>query len=78
MKQITLDPAMLAKLGNLHQPAELHDESGHFLGYFTPTLDPSLYQNVDIPFSNEELDQASRQGGGRLLKDIMADLEKLP
>jgi len=38
---------------------------------------PSLYEGVEVPVSEEELDQIEREGGGRSLAEIMADLERI-
>jgi hypothetical protein len=35
-----------------------------------------MYEGVDSPTSHEELLRRSREGGGRPLADILADLEK--
>ena len=76
MNRIVIDQASVEKLGALEQLAELCDESGHVLGYFTPTQDRSLYEGVESPISGEELTRRIKDGGGRTLPEIMADLER--
>jgi hypothetical protein len=76
MNRIIIDQASMAKLGALDQSAELCDETGRILGYFTPTHDRSLYEGVEPPISAEELERRFQGGGGRPLADIMADLEQ--
>jgi hypothetical protein len=76
MNRIVIDPASVAKLGALEQAAELCDDSGRVLGYFTPSHDRSLYDSVECPVSAEELSRRAQRGGGRPLADIMSDLEK--
>jgi hypothetical protein len=74
--KLTIDQEMRGKLLDLNQRLELCDESGRLLGYFNPVVDPSMYESVDSQVSAEELDRRSREGGGRPLADILADLEK--
>ncbi len=76
MNRIVIDQASVAKLGALDQAAELCDEAGHVLGYFTPTHDHSIYEGVDSPLSAEELERRFQRGGGRSLAEIMVDLER--
>ena len=76
MNKIILDQTALAAFEKLDHSAELCDPSGRVLGYFTPAVDRSLYEGVDSPVSEEELDRRSREGGGRTLAQIMADLER--
>jgi hypothetical protein len=75
MNRIVLDQANAAKL-DVAQVAEVCDESGRVLGYFTPAHDRSLYEGVESPISVEEFNQAIQEGGGRPLKEIIADLER--
>lgn len=35
----------------------------------------SIYESVQVPFSEAELDEFEREEGGRTLAEIMADLE---
>ncbi|HEX4000955.1 MAG TPA: hypothetical protein VHX65_20590 [Pirellulales bacterium] len=70
-----IDQANSIKFGGVAQPVELFDEAGHFLGYFTPAAPRSLYDGVLVPVSDAELDRIEREGGGRSLAEIMADLE---
>jgi hypothetical protein len=76
MTRVILDQATLAKLNGLKQPVELCDESGRTLGYFSPAVDRSLYDRVQVPISEEELQRRERELGGRTLAEILADLEK--
>ncbi len=76
MTRVILDQAMLAKLHYLQERLELVDESGRVLGTVTPAAERSLYETVQVPFTEEELDQAEQEPGGRTLAQILADLEK--
>ena len=76
MVKLTIDQEMRGKLLDLNQRLELCDESGRLLGYFNPVVDPSMYEGLDSQVSAEELDRRNREGGGRPLADILADLEK--
>jgi hypothetical protein len=76
MVRIVVDNEMLSRLGHLHAPAELHDESGRLLAYLTPVVDSSVYATADPGISEEELDAREAEEGGRSLAEIWADLEK--
>ena len=76
MVKLTVDREIREKLGDLKQRVELCDDSGRVLGYFYPVADPSLYDEHDSSITEEELDCREREGGGRPLADILADLEK--
>lgn len=76
MTKIVLDQATLTKLRHLKEALEVCDESGHTLGYVKPASARSPYDMVQVPVSEEELDRIEREGGGRPLADILADLEK--
>jgi hypothetical protein len=52
------------------------DSTGRRLGYFTPDINPAWYQGVEPAVSEEELARRERVGGGRSLKEIMADLQR--
>lgn len=70
MTRVIVDPVTKAKLASVRQKSELCDDSGHILGHFIP-LDPREPQ-----ISEEEIERRLRQGGGRTLAEILADLEK--
>ena len=75
MTKVTIDHTMRDKLRNLSERVELCDEDGRVLGYFTPAADRSLYEGVDSPISEEELQRRLNEDGGRPLADILRDLE---
>ncbi len=77
MARITVDPATEAKLKDLQTAIELCDSAGHVFGHFLPVLDKSRANGRDPQISEEEIQQRLREGGGRPLADILADLEKL-
>ena len=75
MSRIVVDAALLSKLRNVFQPVELCDETGRIIGLFTPTviLPPSA---LEPRISKEEIERRSKLGGGRPLREILADLER--
>jgi hypothetical protein len=75
MTEITLDNATLAKLRNLQENLELHDEAGRLLGYFVPAEDKATYDEVDAQVSDAELDRREAEEVGRPLADILRDLK---
>ena len=76
MTKIVIDPATAGQLSGIETTVELCDPSGNVLGYFSPKVDRSLYDQVEPPISEEELDRIEREGGGRPLCDILDHLEK--
>ena len=75
MTKIVINPAAAGQLSGIETTVELCDPSGNVLGYFSPKVDPSLYDQVELPISEEELDRRQQSGGGRPLKDIIPDME---
>jgi hypothetical protein len=70
-------------LERLRQPGgrvEIRDETGQLAGYFTPpsaqAIESGLYRDVEVPYTDEELDRFAQEPGGRSLDEILKDLEK--
>jgi len=80
MTQVTIDPGIRAQLRNLAEPLEILDEDGRVLGVFSPISTPGRlrYEDVEVPFTNEEVQRLLQQPPGRPLADILADLKKQP
>jgi hypothetical protein len=76
MTRVTVDPLTQARLRGLAQPAELCDESGRVLGYFTPLSSRAPNGAMEPTISEEELRRREQEGGGRTLAEILADLGK--
>lgn len=74
--RITVDDALRSRLHDFRWPLELCDESGHVLGYLKPAEDRSLYEGVESPTSEVELERRSHAGGGRPLADILRDVDR--
>lgn len=78
MTQVTVGSQLRNRLDAVNSEAELLDESGQVLGYFVA---PQLHRELLLAWSratvsDEELEQASRESGGRALEEIWADLAK--
>jgi hypothetical protein len=76
MTQLTLDPLLSSRFGSMDSEVELRDERGQLLGYFVP---PHLHRELVLAWSranvtDEELDAARREPGGRSLQEILVDL----
>ncbi|MCO6458965.1 MAG: hypothetical protein J5I93_26965 [Pirellulaceae bacterium] len=76
MVRITIDQAFCSKLGNSEEPLELCDETGRVVGHFIPVQDRAVYQGVESPAGDDELDRRCRDEAGRPLVDILRDLEQ--
>jgi len=75
MVRVTIDQAFCSQLGNFQSPLELCDETGRIVGHFIPVQDRSVYEGVDSPASDDELDRRSRDESGRRLAEILRDLD---
>jgi hypothetical protein len=76
MAKIVVHDATAAVLRWVKEPVELVDEEGCRLGTFAPVDDKSLYRDVEIPFTEEELRRFENEAGGRTLAEILVDLER--
>ena len=74
MVRVTIDQAFRSKLGDFESPLELCDETGRVVGHFIPVQDRAIYEGVESPASDDELDRRSRDESGRPLTDILRDL----
>ena len=77
MTRITIDAATVAKLKDAREMVELRDEAGKIVGHFLPGPPRDANGNIIIPLTDEELAEASRQEGGRPLKEIVDGWPKL-
>jgi hypothetical protein len=72
MTQLTVDDATRSQFAAARDRAEIRDRGGRLLGYFLPAVDN--YDGPECPLSEAELDEIEREGGGRTLSEILADL----
>ena len=77
MTKVTIDTATWEKLVGIRETTDLCDEKGRIVGRFQPGPPRDANGNIIIPLSEEEIEEASKQTGGRPLKDILNDLSKL-
>ncbi|HEY2759367.1 MAG TPA: hypothetical protein VGI75_01450 [Pirellulales bacterium] len=77
MVKLTVDSSLGGMLMGLQHSVELCDAGGQTLGWFQPAVTSENYEGLEPPFTREELQAASQETGGRLLKDILADLERM-
>ena len=76
MKNIVLDDALRSKLGDLNERVQLCDEAGNVVGLLLPT---EVYHRMIIDLANslvsdEELDRAFAEPGGKPLQQIKQEL----
>ncbi len=78
MTTITVTPELLKHLNGLIGPLEFRDADGRLLGAFHPSGEKLTYDQMmaTCPYSQEELDQAAQETGGRVLSEILRDLEQ--
>jgi hypothetical protein len=77
MTQIQLSDDSVAQLASVTGPVEVCNSQGQTVGYFTPKADASLYANLDLDITDEELDRSEAEPGGRTWAEIRADLKRL-
>jgi hypothetical protein len=76
MTKIMIDSATRARLADVVNCAELFDESGRSLGHFIPAVDPRWYQQVEIPFSDDELVAAETETETYSTADVLRRLRE--
>ena len=76
MTRLVLDAETTEKLRATQERVEVCDVNGKTLGYFLPSTDRGLYKIFDCPFTEEEIERARNEPGGRSLQEILADLQK--
>ncbi len=77
MTQITLDANLAIKLHSVNEVVELCDPSGRVLGRFLPAPDPALYEGLESPISQEELQRRKKaKGKTYTTPEVLAQLEK--
>ena len=74
MMRLCIDAAFEAQLAQADGPLELCDQSGRTIGFFQPTPPPGTLKELS-PFSDEEIEERSKQSSGRPLSEILSDLE---
>ncbi len=76
MDKITLDQSLREKLNGLDRTVEVCDESGRTVGHFVPdtAYRKLVYAWANAQVTDEELERASREPGGRTLAEIRASL----
>jgi hypothetical protein len=73
MTKIVVDVGTRRKLRNLAERMQFTDEDGKILGSFTPAAENS---RCEPQIGEEEIQRRLREGGGRLLAEILSGLEK--
>jgi hypothetical protein len=76
-RQIRIDAATADLLSRTREPAVLLDEAGRLVGFYSPPHAGGIAPQVPN-FAEEDLRRWESEPGGRTLREIMSDLEKLP
>jgi len=76
MARVIIDESLRTKLNGLSAEVEFCDESGRTLGRFLPEelFMKMLYAWLNSQVTDEELDEADREPGGRTLAEIWKSL----
>jgi hypothetical protein len=78
-QKVQLDETLRAKLNGLNEEVDFCDESGRVVGHYVPAdvYLKLLYAKAKTDVTDEELEAASRQPGGKTTAEILAMLEEL-
>jgi hypothetical protein len=77
MNRITLDAAMIEKLLAPMQPVEVCDESGTVIGFFSPKMDASQFEDEGLGISDEEIERRLNSNERRYsTAEVLRSLEK--
>jgi hypothetical protein len=78
MSKVIVDDELRAKLNGLDSDTEFCDPDGKPLGFFVAAEDykKMVYAWLDAQVSDEDLERASQETGGRPLAEIWKDLER--
>lgn len=78
MIRVIADQILREKLAHFMEAVEVCDEQGEVIGFFAPLRqqDRSLYEDAEVPVTDEEIPELLQQPLGRPLAEILADLEK--
>jgi hypothetical protein len=76
MNKVVVQATVRSQLHDLDSELELCDESGRTLGYFVPAseVEARHYEWARAQFTDEELERARGEPGGRTTAEILARL----
>jgi hypothetical protein len=79
MNKLVLDPTVRSQLNGLNGEVELCDEEGRTVGFFVPVKlrERLWYDWAKAQFTDEELERARQQPGGRTTAEVLERLRKL-
>ena len=78
MTRVILDSTLLAHLPALDGQVEFCNEAGERAGVYLPVADWErlIYAWAQAEFTDEEIEQARNEEGGRALSEFLAELPK--
>jgi hypothetical protein len=73
MQEVTIEPALIEKLGQLSGQAVLCDVDGRALGFFSPMPDHPLVKDLQLkpPLSIAETEELRKNRTGKPLAEIL-------
>jgi len=74
MPQLTVDAATLARIRAISETAEVRNEAGELVGYFSPIGTQEDGKSWQSPNTREELERRRQVRTGRPLADILTGL----
>ncbi|MBI1914662.1 MAG: hypothetical protein HYS12_07980 [Planctomycetes bacterium] len=77
MTKVILDEATEARFTGLAGRVAVCDHEERTLGIFIPVADHSLYEGVEIPFTEDDLKKAEEETESYTTAEVLAYLESL-
>jgi hypothetical protein len=79
MDKIVLDTDIAGQLSQVHAHVQLCDPTGNTLGYFVPAAehDREAYEQAKLLWTDEEVEELSKQEGGISTDELLRRLSKL-
>ncbi len=80
MTKVIVDAALRSRLHNLDSALELCDEDGRTLGHFVPAPEDLrwAYDWARTAFTEDEIERAQQEEGGRTTAEVLERLRRLP
>jgi hypothetical protein len=80
MQSVVADEVLRSRLGDLSKEIEVRDESGRLLGRYLPERPAMTREELmaTCPFTEEDLERARREPGGKTLGEIWRELGRVP
>ena len=76
MSSLVLEQSSIDQLKAVETGVEVRDSQGKLIGFFVPAITTDEVDQYECHVSEKELQRRARDGGGRPLTEILADLRR--